>query len=655
MGNQASSVTSLDSDSSWKSDPTASESASSVKIASLHGNLMRTQYRRDPMEIFDVLEILGEGSMGSVSRVRKRESAVGGSARSSYVLSRHSECCPFAKWCLPGLKPGFQALSSHDNSSIWIGFSNHPALGNPTKVSINSDENNIIAPFSPNTRRLGRQGSSMVTYGSNKEVNYALKSIHLDRCSNSTYKDELKNEVEILKNLDHPNIVRCIETFDYRDRMFIALELCNGGDLYTRDPYTEKQAQEIVQSLFGAIAYIHSRGIVHRDLKFENVMFVSIRSSEVKLIDFGLSQKFAANEHLHDAVGTVYTMAPELLAGDYDAKADVWSLGVIAFMLLSSAMPFYGKTRDRVIRKIVRGKYDFKSRRWKQVSEDAKMFVTGLLQVDIATRPTASDVLQDQNSWLQRNFDVNGHAPEVDMMDSVQAAIEAFADYGKLKKLALMVIAYKSTEEEIGFLRKVFKKFDVSQNGEISLSEFSAALRRHYDYTDSEIFAMFRGIDVDGTGSVHYIEFLGATLLAHGSMHESRIAEAYDRIDCDDTGYITVANLREFLGNDVPTRYLEEIIEEADITHDHRISYDEFLALWDDEGDAALQSSKISVQSRRVMRENSLITSSISSVDSRFTDSIRSDELLETDSGGATGSQYFGERKEQSVRGGSWV
>ena len=116
----------------------------------------------------------------------------------------------------------------------------------------------------------------------------------------------MKFTVEILKSLDHPNIVRALETFDYHGRLYIVMELCGGKDLYSRDPYTEDESRNIMIQLFQAIAYLHSKGIVHRDLKYENIMFANdTPKSEIKIIDFGLSQKFAAGEHMHDTVGTV--------------------------------------------------------------------------------------------------------------------------------------------------------------------------------------------------------------------------------------------------------------------------------------------------------------------------------------------------------------
>lgn len=263
------------------------------------------------------------------------------------------------------------------------------------------------------------------------------------------------------------------------------------------------------------------------------------KHADVKIIDFGLSKKFAANEFLKDAVGTVYTMAPELIQGRYDSKADIWSLGVLSFMLLSSSMPFYGQTRSQVIKKIMRGKYHFGSRRWQNTSNEAIEFVKTLLQRDPTKRPTAEEAMK--LAWRSRDFSRETRMAEVEMMDMVQASIHHFSTYGTLKKLGLMVVAYKSTDTEVGFLRRMFRRFDTSQDGEICKEEFSAALRE-YNYSSEEIDTLFRAIDIDGTGNVHYIEFLAATLEALGSIDEDRLAEAFDRIDSDDSGYITVEN-----------------------------------------------------------------------------------------------------------------
>lgn len=265
-------------------------------------------------------------------------------------------------------------------------------------------------------------------------------------------------------------------------------------------------------------------------------------------------------------------MAPELIGGDYDSKVDVWSLGVIAFMLLSSSMPFYGQDRGHVIHQILKGKYSFAARRWRMVSMEAKEFVRSLLRRRPEKRPTAESALH--SSWLNPEFNMGSDLTDIEQMDTIQASMQAFAGYGTLKKLALMVVAYKSTSEEVGFLRKTFNKFDKLGDGEITIDEFIEALSEDYDYSLEEIESMFHGIDVDGTGKVHYIEFLAATIEAHGAIDEERLAEAFDRIDSDDSGIITVKDLKDFLGDDLPDSYLEKVIDEANGAHDHAISYE---------------------------------------------------------------------------------
>lgn len=672
----------------------SSERSITQPISNLTGNLMRSQKLRDPLKVYEVLEVLGEGSMGRVSRVRKRKDAMSGSARAKSMAQNKGCCFPFLDWLrqwFPGITPqkqsAFVRVESVGNltsapmtprrghkrtqSAPTVTFhgNNAKANFNGTNMGSGSTWASVVSSSggrsasnkhkkfnsgsgeqgTGDTNQLIRKKSSLISFTNKRDVMYALKSIHLNRCSTSVYVEELKNEVEILKQLDHPNIVRAIETFDYRNRLYIVLELCSGGDLYTREPYSEQDARTITSSLLSAVNYLHCHGIVHRDLKFENIMFVNSHSNDIKLIDFGLSQKFAHHEHLHDPVGTVYTMAPELLAGDYTSQADVWSCGVISFMLLSSSMPFYGQTRVSVIKKILKGKFKFSARKWSAISLPAREYVAACLTMDPDLRPTASAA--QSMPWFRMEFstspsasslapgtpkigrqDSNLESPdsmllaspsqvfEMEQMDRIQTSILSFAGYSQLKKLALLIVAYKSTTDEIGFLRNVFEHFDVGHDGEISAEEFKNVLSTHYNYTEHECLTMFRHIDVDGNGTVHYSEFLAATLEAHGVLDESRLAEAFDRLDCDDDGYITMQNLRDFLGEDVPEKYIRGVIDEVDINGDHRISYDEFIELWLSEDDDVLSQTRQSVASRHLTSSSSVV-SSMSDIEINSTES----------------------------------
>jgi calcium-dependent protein kinase len=145
---------------------------------------------------------------------------------------------------------------------------------------------------------------------------------------------------------------------------------------------------------------MHDREVLHRDLKYENILFVNnSANAEVKLIDFGLSKVFG-REKLQTIVGTIYTMAPEVLSGSYTKQADLWSVGCISYMLLSSQMPFYGRKRQDIVSRIMAGEIEFKGRRWKKVSPSAKEFIRSLLVVDEKDRPMAIITLTDIMRFL---------------------------------------------------------------------------------------------------------------------------------------------------------------------------------------------------------------------------------------------------------------
>ena len=317
-------------------------------------------------------------------------------------------------------------------------------------------------------------------------------------------------------------------------------------------------------------------------VKFENIMFESKSpDAEIKVIDFGLSKKFVSSKLgiMKEGVGTLYSMAPQVLQQVYTSQADMWSVGVITYMLLSSHRPFYSKKRNVMINKIMRCEYNFEKDYWKPISVEAKDFINKLLVVDPKVRFKA--VQAQAHEWMHKEFKIEDRAPTESMAGKVTNVLSAYKNNLPLKKLALNVIAHRSTTDEIINLRKAFDQFDAANNGVISSSEFKTALQEKCAYTEEEIKEMFEAIDINQNGHIMYTEFIAATLEAQGQLNEDRIAEAFDRLDTDGSGYITKENMLEFLSDTgASMEDVERMIQEADVDDNGGVCYDEFLSMF---------------------------------------------------------------------------
>jgi len=330
----------------------------------------------------------------------------------------------------------------------------------PSQLGSFKKTNSFSSPVASSSERASdpgtpRSGNVPTRRSTTTTGLFALKSIQLARMSEE-FILELKNEIDILKSLDHPNIVKPTEVFHRKRQINVVMELCAGGDLYTRDPYTETQAASITGQVLSAISYMHSRNITHRDLKFENIMFENTSpDAAIKVIDFGLSKKYCPDSpHLIEGVGTIYTMAPQVLRGFYTSQADLWSMGVIAFMLLCGEQPFTGRKRRHVIDKIMRCQYGFGAQRWKTLSKESKDFVEHLIEMNPKTRWNADQALT--SPWMTKVYTADERAADPAVLAGAATSLKKFGEHGHLAKMALMVIAHQSTTEEVLELRKVF-------------------------------------------------------------------------------------------------------------------------------------------------------------------------------------------------------
>jgi len=284
-------------------------------------------------------------------------------------------------------------------------------------------------------KKLGQGGFAVVHLCTDKATTekYAAKIVVREKLAPSD-EDDLKREVSILQLLQHPNIVVLYQFLPEKRYYILVQELMAGGELFDRISskivYSEKDARDVVILLLQAIAYCHSQGVVHRDLKPENLLLISPDDDHsLKIADFGLAIKLAPGETTSDASGTPQYVAPQLLRGqEYGVEADMWSIGVITYILLGGYPPFSEENDEELFRKIKAGKYHFHEKYWNHISQEAKDIIAKMLTVDKNDRITAKNALR--HPWLRSSDDVLG---ATDLRENL-AEMQKFNAKRRLKK-----------------------------------------------------------------------------------------------------------------------------------------------------------------------------------------------------------------------------
>jgi len=509
-------------------------------------------YRKDchVNEVYDVVEVIGEGSMGEVSIVKKKANSIMNTIKKNSAPNL-SSALKYSAPCVP----------------------------------------------SPRTGRL-----------------FACKTV-VTPYMTETEMDEFINEIDIMRDFDHPNIVQLFEVYRVKRKIWIIMELCTGGDLESRiDTMTEERLAVAMEQLFSGLAYMHLRNVSHRDLKLENIMYENEKDgAAIKLIDFGLSQHITQNERMSRAVGTIYTVAPEVLMGQsYTAQSDCWSAGVIAFVLLSGEYPFLKTTNEledeMKVSALLGARYSMGAV-WKQreISIFAKEFIGNSLRRLPGSRWTAKEALHFiQTKWIPHLAEKSADAKsfQISKKDSLQnlsilnkstalkrkrvkvesdlvRAMRKFGEYGEMKRTILITLAYTMDKSSLGYLKDIFLSFDSENNGTLSLGELKLALREYSkkNLTDDEIARMFMGMDYDQSGQIHYIEFLAVVAECQGLVTAENLSEAFDRLDSDGSGVITRDNLISILGSDHNDNLMTSMITEAGMNKTGQLDYPQFLKL----------------------------------------------------------------------------
>ncbi|KAH9322603.1 hypothetical protein KI387_017242, partial [Taxus chinensis] len=301
--------------------------------------------------------------------------------------------------------------------------------------------------------------------------------------------------------------------------------LCEGGELLDRilsrgGRYSEEDAKVIVVQILSVVAFCHLQGVVHRDLKPENFLFTTKdENAPLKAIDFGLSDFIRPDERLNDIVGSAYYVAPEVLHRSYSMEADVWSIGVITYILLCGCRPFWARTESGIFRAVLKTAPNFEDTPWHSISPEAKDFVKRLLNKDLRKRMSASQALS--HPWLR--------GQEVIPLDILMyKLVKAYLRYSPLKRAALKALVKALSEEELVYLKAQFKLLEPDKDGRVSIENFKSALMTHQTEAmkESKVLDILNGMNQLAFRKMDFEEFCAAAT----SVYQLEALDHWDEI-----------------------------------------------------------------------------------------------------------------------------
>ncbi|KAK1433362.1 hypothetical protein QVD17_10272 [Tagetes erecta] len=427
----------------------------------------------------------------------------------------------------------------------------------------------------------GQFGTTYLCRQKSTGIEFACKSIPKRKLVCKEDYEDVWREIQIMHHLsEYPCVVRIKGAYEDNVFVHLVMELCAGGELFDRivkkGHYSEKEAAKLMTTIVQVVEACHSLGVMHRDLKPENFLFHNHdEDAQLKAIDFGLSVFYKPGQYLSDVVGSPYYVAPEVLNKRYGPEIDVWSAGVILYILLSGVPPFWAETDSGIFKQILKGILDFESEPWPEISESAKDLIKKMLDKKPEQRITAHQVLC--HPWILDD----GVAPDKPLDSAVISRLKHFSAMNKLKKMALRVIAERLSEEEIGGLKQLFTMLDTDNSGTITFEELKQGLNRvGSNLMESEIKELMDAADIDSNGTIEYGEFIAATLHMNKLERDENLLAAFRFFDKDGSGFITMDELQQACKDfGLQDAQLDEMIQEVDQDNDGRIDYAEFTAM----------------------------------------------------------------------------
>ena len=448
------------------------------------------------------------------------------------------------------------------------------------------------------------------SYGQVKKVKH--KKMNEVRAMKITNKKSVssKYEIEILRKISHPNITNIFEIFEDSKKYYIIMEFLEGGELFDAitsiGSFSEESACQIMKQILSAIFYLHSSNIVHRDLKPENIMLLQKPQNDnyhIKLIDFGTAKEFKPGKKMCKFIGTSYYIAPEVLKERYDEKCDVWSCGIILYILLCGYPPFNGNTNVEIFQAIQNQNPIFTGEEWEDITSEAKDLIKLMLKKNPNERWSAEQCLK--HKWFKMLEDNENKKDKSNFKLIQMNAINHMTQFVSENRFKQAVLQFISTQfnlqKEEGDLREIFKSMDISGTGQIAKKEFCDKLIELYGENDGKNIAsnIFNNLDMDGSGKISYNEFLSAMISSKKVVTEERLEKAFNIMDKDGSGKLSVDEIKNIFGGS--EEQWKKVINEVDLNKDGEVDFAEFKIMMEN-----MDKNKIIEQKRKT--ENSYNT-----------------------------------------------